>query len=135
VVGKCRLSLREGVELKRSHYISAAVYRTLRGAAAPGMNPDPVYITQGRRYQSSSQQWAHLLCSECEARLSKGGEDWFFRNTLKKDGKFRLLETLLAGIPSVYQQGVPVILYEADGFPEIDAEAITYFATSIFWRG
>lgn len=44
MVGKCRLCLRENVELKRSHYISAAVYRTLRGAAAPGMNPDPFHV-------------------------------------------------------------------------------------------
>ena len=135
MVGKCRLCLRENVELKLSHYISAAVYRTLRGAAAPGMNPDPFHVTQGKSFQTSKQDRAHLLCSECELRFSKNGEDWFFKNTLQKSGKFRLLETLSAGPASVYQQGVPTILYEADLFPSVNADAITYFAASVFWRG
>lgn len=135
MVGQCKLCLRKGIVLKLSHYIPAAVYRTLRGAAAPGKNPDPVFVTQGRSFQSSRQERAHLLCSDCELRFSKSGEDWFFRNTLRKDGKFKLLETLLAGPASVYQPPVPLILYEADRFADIDADALTYFATSVFWRG
>ncbi len=135
MVGKCKLCLQEGVELRMSHYISAAVYRTLRGAAAPGMNPNPFHVSRGQSVQSSKQDRASLLCSDCEQRVSRGGEDWFFRNTLRNDGKFKLLQTLLAGRASVHQQGVPTILYEANLFPEIDADALTYFASSVFWRG
>lgn len=135
MLGKCKLCLREAVELRLSHYISAAVYRTLRGNDAPGMNPDPFHVTKSASFQSSKQDRAHLLCAECELRFSNGGENWFFRHSLKKDGTFKLLDTLMAGPASVWQEGVPTILYEADRFPGINADALVYFAASVFWRG
>jgi hypothetical protein len=135
VLGKCKLCLREGVELRLSHYISAAVYRAIRGDDAPGLNPNLFHITKSGNFQSSKQDRTHLLCAECELRFSRGGEDWFFRHSLKKNGTFKLLDMLATGPASVYQQGVSTILYEANRFPTINADALVYFATSVFWRG
>ena len=133
MLGKCKLCLREGVELKNSHYISAAVYRALRDEV-PGKNPNPFHLSQGHSIQSSNQDRAHLLCAECELRFSKGGENWFFRHSMKKDGRFKLLDMLKAGQASVLDGATP-ILYEADKFPAINVDALVYFATSVFWRG
>jgi hypothetical protein len=88
MIGTCKLCLRDGVELQRSHLLSAAVYRILRDdGVAP--NPNPVLITPEGRVQSNQQQWAHLLCRSCEALLSRVGEDWVFRHGMKQDGVSR----------------------------------------------
>jgi hypothetical protein len=74
MIRTCRLCHNEGVELQRSHLLSAAIYRILRDdGRAP--NPNPVVITPEGRVQSSKQQRAHLLCRPCEAILAREGED------------------------------------------------------------
>jgi hypothetical protein len=93
MIGTCKLCFRDGVELQRSHLLSAAVYRILRDdGVAP--NPNLVLITPEGRVQSNQQQWAHLLCRSCEALLSREGEDWVFRHSMKQDGSFVLAELL-----------------------------------------
>jgi len=108
------------------------VYRDIRGGDD---NPHPFHVTKTGTFQSSRQDRAHLLCAECELRFSKNGENWFFRHNLKTDGTFKLLDKLRAGPASVWEAGHETMLYEADRFPDIDAAALVYFATSVFWRG
>jgi hypothetical protein len=133
MIGTCKLCLRDGVELQRSHLLSAAVYRILRDDGVVP-NPNPVLITPEGRMQSNQQQWAHLLCRSCEALLSREGEDWVFRHGMKRDGSFLLAELLRRSRPSVGTLGDHTRLYEAALIPEINAAAITHFAIGIFWK-
>jgi hypothetical protein len=131
VTGTCKLCVKTDVGLRRSHLLSAAIYRILRDDRRTA-NPDPVVNTPEGARQTSKQQWAHLLCWSCEAVLLREGEDWIFRNGMKKDGRFPLAEMLARVRPSV---GTPVEhtrLYESDLVPEISAAAITHFAAGIF---
>ncbi len=122
MIGTCKLCLRDGVELQRSHLLSAAVYRILRDdGVAP--NPHPVLITPEGRVQSTKQQWAHLLCRSCEALLSREGEDWVFRHCMKRDKSFPLAELLRRSRPSVGTPGEHTRLYESVLIPEINAAA------------
>jgi hypothetical protein len=133
MIGTCKLCLRDGVELQRSHLLSAAVYRILRDdGVAP--NPHPVLITPEGRVQSTKQQWAHLLCRSCEALLSREGEDWVFRHGMKRDKSFPLAELLRRSRPSVGTPGEHTRLYESVLIPEINAAAITHFAIGILWK-
>ncbi len=133
MIGTCKLCQRECVELQRSHLLSAAVYRILREENGTS-NPNPVQITPEGRVQSSKQQRAHLLCRSCEAILSRQGEDWIFRNTMKNDGSFPLSDLLRTYKPSVGTLEGHTRLYEANLIPEINAAAITHFAIGIFWK-
>ena len=133
MIGTCRLCLREGVELQRSHLLSAAVYRVLRDESGV-RNPNPVQITPEGSVQSSKQQRAHLLCQTCEAILSREGEDWIFRHGMKNDGRFPLADLLRTYTPSVGTHAEHTRLYESNLIPEINAAAITHFAVGIFWK-
>jgi hypothetical protein len=93
-----------------------------------------VVITPEGARQTSKQQWAHLLCRSCEAVLSREGEDWIFRNGMKKDGRFPLAKMLARVRPSVGTPMEHTRLYESVLVPEISAAAITHFAAGIFWK-
>jgi hypothetical protein len=133
VIGTCRLCLEDGLELQRSHLLSAAVYRILRDEGQFA-NPNPVVITPEGRAQTSKQQRAHLLCRCCEAILSREGEDWIFRHGMKNDGSFPLADILRRAKPSVGAPTEHTRLYESLLIPEINAVAITHFAIGIFWK-
>ena len=133
MIGTCKLCLRDGVELQRSHLLSAAIYRILRDDGV-SPNPNPVLITPEGRVQSNQQQWAHLLCRPCEALLSREGEDWVFRHGMKQDGRFPLAELLRRSQPSVGTPEEHTRLYEAALIPGINSAAITHFAIGIFWK-
>jgi len=133
-IGKCKMCLRAGVELQNSHFLPAAAYRQTQDHSSPG-NPNPWLLTESGAVQTSIQQTAPLLCADCELRLSRNGEDWLFRNGPRRNGRFRLRDTLDARKPDLV--GPPprrVKLYYAAGIPEINVSAIAYFAASMFWK-
>jgi hypothetical protein len=106
----------------------------MRGDPSNG-NPNPVLITPNAAVQTSRQDWAHLLCSDCEQIFSKNGEHWVFKNGLKADGSFKLASMLAATIPDISDsKSTSTKLYYAAGIPEINIAALTYFAASMFWR-
>jgi hypothetical protein len=84
--------------------------------------------------RSSKQQRTYLLCRPCELILSKNGENWFFRNGMKADGRFRLADVLRKAHSSVGTLADNTRLYEAALIPEINSLAIAHFATGIFWK-
>ncbi len=127
------MCLAEGVRLQESHFLPKGVYRTLR-ISTPHGNPNPVMVTPREAKQTSTQVKAHLLCSRCEGRLGREGEDWVMRNGLKSDGKFRLL-SILRRHPSQLDASQTAAIYSAASMPEVNVSALTYFAASIFWRG
>jgi hypothetical protein len=55
MTGTWRLCQNEGVELQRSHVLSAAIYRILRDDGRTP-NPNPVVFTPEGRVQSSKHQ-------------------------------------------------------------------------------
>lgn len=131
--GKCKLCLRDGVELQASHFLSAGIYRILCDDGEK--NPNPWLITPKGAVQTSRQMKARLLCRDCEQRFSKQGENWVLRNCLKKDRRFPLAELLASRTPDICSDTSPTKLYYAAAIPEINVSALAYFAASIFWRG
>jgi len=132
--GTCKLCLRDGVELQRSHLLPAAIYRAIRGDIKDS-NPNPWLITPNGAVQTSRQDWAHLLCLDCEQRFSKNGEQWVFKNGLKADGSFQLSSVLASKLPDASDpKSTTTKVYLASHIPEVDIPALTYFAASMFWR-
>jgi hypothetical protein len=78
---------------------------------------------------------APLLCKGCEQRLSKEGENWVLANCLKKDGSFPLAEILASRTPDVSSDTNPTRVYWAVNIPQVNSQALAYFAASMFWRG
>ena len=129
----CKLCLKSVVKLEDSHFLSAGIYRRLRDLTAK--NPNPMLLTPKGAVQTSKQITTPLLCSECEQRFSKHGENWVLVRCLQADGSFPLAALLASRPPDVSLPITPTRVYYAAGIPEINIAALTYFAASIFWRG
>jgi hypothetical protein len=97
-------------------------------------NPNPWILTELGAVQSSVQQWARLLCSDCEQRFAKHGEDWIFRHGLRPDGTFPLASVLDNRAPDHAAPKGKTRVYLAANIPEVNIAAIPYFAASMFWR-
>lgn len=132
-IGKCKLCLRDGLELQDSHFLPKGVYRILRDDGAP--NPNPWLISERKSVQISLQLKAPLLCRDCEQRFSKHGEAWVLANCLKKDRSFPLASILASREPDVVSDRDLTRVYWAANIPEINCSALSYFAASMFWRG
>ena len=50
-IGKCKLCLLDGMDLQESHFLSAGIYRLLRGDGEP--NPNPWVIMEKAAFQTS----------------------------------------------------------------------------------
>lgn len=133
MLGTCKLCLRDGVELRDSHFVPAGVYRILREESSK--NPHPWLLTQSTSFQTSQQMTAPLLCDECEQRFSTYGENWVLRNCLRQNGSFRLASILESRTPDLTAPETTTKIHYAVNIPEIDLTALAYFAASIFWRG
>lgn len=130
---QCKLCLQPVPSLRDSHFLSAGIYRILRDDNEK--NPHPWVLSGKAAVQSSRQMKVHLLCAECEQRFSKLGENWALKHCLRKDGTFLLRSILSARTPNISAPPNPTKIYYASGIPEINIEALSYFAASIFWRG
>ena len=134
MIGKCKLCLQDGVDLQKSHLHPAAIYGSMRGDPDNG-NPNPWLITHHGAVQTSRQECAHLLCSECEQRFSRCGESWVLANGLKSDGTFPLAAILSSKRPADSDPRTTTTkLYYASEIEEVDIAKLTYFAASMFWR-
>jgi hypothetical protein len=94
---------------------------------------NPVLVTQTITLQSSKQVWSHLLCAECEDRLNKGGEQYAL-SQVHNGTDFPLLDRLNVAMPVQTVPSLGVSLYSGTAMG-IQADKLTYFALSIFWRG
>lgn len=135
MTGKCKLCLTDGVELQASHFLPAAIYRSMRGDPSKG-NPNPWEVTHNSARQTSRQAKAPLLCRECEQLFSKRGERWVFANGLRTDGTFPVAAALASRVPYAQDPNISSTkVYRAAEIPDINISALTYFAASMFWRG
>lgn len=130
--GQCKLCL-EIKDLQDSHYLSKGIYKRLR--EKDEKNPNPWLISSKTAFQTSRQLRSHLLCSDCEQRLSKKGENWVIGHCLQEDDCFPLASILALRRPDVSSPNNPTKIYYASNIPEIDTLSLAYFAASIFWRG
>jgi hypothetical protein len=127
-VGQCRLCLNQG-ELQNSHFIPQAAYKLVRG---DGKNPNPLVVQADKVVQTSAQTRAHLLCHACEERLSKNGENAFFRNCYRGPGKFKLLQILRSQNPMLEDEKFAVYALSETETPMI--EQVGYMGVSILWK-
>ncbi|MDR3791788.1 MAG: hypothetical protein P4L03_00265 [Terracidiphilus sp.] len=130
---QCRLCLREHVKLQDSHFLPKGLYKRLRDESQK--NPNPVLVTKNTVVQTSEQMSEYLLCGECEQRLNRNGERWILGNCLQGDGSFPLETTLTCHPPDISSLTSATRVYFASRYPDINVDAIAYFAASIFWRG
>jgi hypothetical protein len=131
--GRCKLCLKDMVDLQVSHFLPAGIYRILRDVTEG--NPNPWRITETTAFQTSRQVTALLLCKCCEQRLSKHGEDWVLRHCLRDDRRFYLSSILALRTPEASWATTRTRIYSASKIPKIDVFALAYFAASVFWRG
>jgi hypothetical protein len=133
--GKCRLCLTEGVELQNSHFLPAAIYKVLRDEGS--RNSNPWKLSAEGAVQTSKQMQEYLLCFKCEQHFREKGEDWVLRHCLLNSGQFRIKKILCARTDDIVnvRDASGTRGYYASNIPEIDMEALTYFAASIFWHG
>jgi hypothetical protein len=127
VLGTCRLCLRDGQVLQRSHLMPRFCYRAIKRS---GAGSNPVLVNRRTAVQTSDQEWTHLLCADCEKRFSDNGERYAAANF--SNGKtFPLLDILQAATSTI--RG-PFRAYSELVTPTIKRESIAYFAMSVFWR-
>lgn len=87
VIGQCALC-QQPRELRRSHFLPAALYRLVRAANKP--KPEPILTTAAGQQHTSHQAWQHLLCCDCEGKFNRNGENWVLSHCYRGRGRFRL---------------------------------------------
>src|SRR5271170_3327145 len=106
MLGTCRLCKTKNVELQDSHLMASAFYKHILKADAT-----PVSASPTKALQTSKQISDYLLCTVCEGRFNKGGEEWVLENYYRLKGSFPIQEALLKVDPhaqhdrSVYYKG------------------------------
>src|SRR5579862_6416188 len=82
--------------------------------------------------QTSRQASQWLLCSECEQRFHREGEDWVLRYSARDDSTFKLREVLLLSCGEHLPQSERI--FRCGDIPELNVNALCYFALSVIWR-
>jgi hypothetical protein len=124
--GQCRLCLRRGLTLRRSHVIPSWAYaRVLSDQAKPA---NPVYVRNGIASVTSEQVKERLLCEACE-QLFSGWERYAAGMVVQEDGTF----------PWVKSSTAAVVLTDSDQFALLDTSSLDthklwMFALSVIWR-
>jgi hypothetical protein len=126
--GTCPLCLRQRL-LVDSHFIPAAIYRTLRAPHFP--NPDPMIVTSELAMHSSIQIKAHVFCSECEQRFSKEGEAWSV-SKLATRRRFPLLDLIQTTQP--VEADAEMSIHSCKLIPTLKQAMLTHFALGVFWK-
>jgi hypothetical protein len=129
-MGECGLC-RQSRELQKSHLIPRAGYRHLRGSKI-GVQWDPVFTTPTKARITTDQATAPFLCSDCEQRFQKRGEDLILRQCAQQNGEFKLRDQLQAAAP-LHTEGRSAV-YNAAPPSGRALDSYLYFAASVFWR-
>ncbi len=123
-VGICKLCLKEK-DLRKSHYIPAALYPTKRQKSATVIRG--VAVSGPTRHLKE-----YLLCCDCEAKLAENGESEVLRWLAPKAKRFTLGERLKLALPrKEFPDASRFAAYEIG----IDAAKFAYFTLSVVWRG
>lgn len=129
-IGTCKLC-QKTAELQVSHFLPNAVYAQLRDDTLK--NAHPVLMTEDDSIISPKQIAEPLLCVDCEQRFSKLGESWVLGN-MSRVTSFPLQDMLIKATPLGVSDDKTFAVFSAAAIPEIDMDALVYFALSVFWR-
>src|ERR1700722_4217230 len=122
----CRLC-GQADHLQQSHLLPQAGYRVLRTTGS--RNPNPVFITRNSSWVTSSQLADKLLCSNCEQRFHKHGEDWVLRRHYRGASPFAF-RALLDSLRPVRMPQIEAKLVPTRGVTGVDMGQLAYFAVS-----
>ena len=81
---------------------------------------------------SDAQARAHILCSRCEQRFNREGEDWVIENAFHNPGQFPLRTSLEQLGPFTSELGFRSFYVQPSN--GIDLSKLVYFAASVVWR-
>lgn len=112
-----------------SHLIPKATYRIV---ATKSKSNNPILIRGEKKLRTSAQVRSYLLCSTCEGRLSKHGEDHVFRYTYRKSGKFQFQEILENLSPEYKIENS--LVYSGNKIPKVKINHFVHFAAGVFWK-
>lgn len=125
--GQCPLCLQQRT-LVDSHLAPKAMYKY---AADPDEDGGaPMVVTRGGRRRVTRQVKQYLLCSECDNRLNKYGENYALQQVWN-GSRFPLLDRLNLALTVRGSADGEVYSGLASG---IDTEKLAYFALSVLWR-
>jgi hypothetical protein len=125
--GICKLCQTEA-DLQWSHYLPKALYKL--------QMPDgerPYFSSSSLIIQDQKQIADYLLCSPCEKRFDKFGENETLKLVHRNEQGFKLLEIIRANPYRRRSEG-DYTVYRA-GDVGIDTDPLAYFALSVIWRG
>lgn len=122
-IGTCALCS-QSKELLDSHIVSKWTYRRVLGYE-PNAAPAPVQVFDGKSVLTSKQVTQHLLCADCEQRLSTW-ENYASKVGLQADGAFPARDA----VKVVATEG-NLKVAESGG---LEVDMLTLFAVSVFWR-
>jgi hypothetical protein len=111
-----------------SHFVSDAIYKLVGTQEF-----EPVRVTEKGIFPTRKQVHHHLLCADCEQRLTTEGENWTIPLLSRVRGPFLLRDRLLSQ-PPVFQNEVGAIFAGADN-PEIEVPKLIHFALGTFFKG
>ena len=89
-------------------------------------------VGDGVIMHSDRQLKDHLLCSDCEDILNKGGESWVNPKLATVEKTFPLYDLLMSS-HAAFSDDKGGIYYAAAN-PELLIEKLTHFALGIFWK-
>lgn len=126
IIGICALCLNEK-ELRDSHFFPKFVYRSINRIKK---NKTEKILLQHNRNATPlfHEIKKYFLCSCCENKLNKNGEDYTARLITASDKHPPKLHIIYLN----YMSGK--MLYYRSEIENLDNQKIVYFATSIFWR-
>lgn len=89
-------------------------------------------MTEKAAVQTSKQVRGHILCSDCEHRFDRRGENCVIRNCWRAPDTFPLQEGLKAAAAIAVQGTLRV--YRAAEVPQLHIERFVYSGASVYWR-
>ena len=128
IIGQCGLCKKQKA-LMESHLIPKSVYKIV---VTKSSSNNPVLVKGGKSKKTSKQVKSHFLCSCCEKRLSKYGEDHVLKYTYRDTGRF-IFQNILEGI--VHEREMDgALVFVGSKIPKIKINHFIHFALGVFWK-
>lgn len=115
--------------LVKSHLIAKSIYKIIANAS---FSRSPVLTNGQKSVKTSNQVTSHFLCTSCEGRLSKYGEDHVLRYTYRDASKFRFQE-ILEGLSPEFKMD-NALVFSGNKVPKIKISHFVHFAAGVFWK-
>ncbi len=132
VVGVCALCKKKR-QLKRSHILPQGLYKkTGRSVVPHESNLTTLDFEKDKSFTTSRQHKEHLLCSDCEDLLNRGGENYSIPLLYDESG-FGLRDKL-NGLNFYKASRGQRIWHESTAREVLDINKIKHFVAGILWK-